>query len=88
MDDTQKKIAQMVESMRFERNAAVPHETKIMTAALLQKLEQPVADMNKLRLRLWHAAEKNDYRSLTLDNAKSELERIHAQIGAIIKSSF
>lgn len=73
--------------MRFERNAAVPSQTKVMTAALLQKLERPAADMNKLRLRLWHAVEKKDYRSLTLDDAKSELERINAEIDAIIKTS-
>lgn len=88
MNDTQMKIAEMVAEMQFERRAAVPQETKAMTAALLQKVEGLAADINKLRLKLWHAADKKDYRSLPLEDAKTELERMQSEMNAIIKTSF
>lgn len=81
-------IADMIKGIRFERRKNVTKKTKSMVAQLKTDLEYPIAELNKLHLRLWHSLDKSDYHSLTLDEAKGLLENIRNDIERIITEDF
>lgn len=88
MNDTDKVISDIIKDMRFERRNNVTKQAKAVVSQLKSDLEGPIADLNKLHLRLWHSIEKSDYHSLPLKEAKDLLVQIREEIDRIISDSF
>ena len=85
MDETKQKIADMVSGMSFERRKPIIGQTKQEFADLHRSLDEIIAKLNKLRLALWHANEKKDYHSTSLDEIKADLTQIRDDIDALAK---
>lgn len=88
MDETRKQIANMIENMGFERKPRATKKEKEDYAALKDSVAVIKSDIDKLSLRLWHACYKNDYHSLSIDEAKQELQRIRESIDGITNKEF
>lgn len=88
MNKTDKKIIDMIKDMHFERRTNVSKQTKAKVSQLKTDLEDPIAELNKLNLRLWHSIEKSDYHSLSLDEVKKILEQTRDNIDDIISKCF
>lgn len=88
MNKTDLIIDDMIKDMHFERRKGVTKQTKSIVAQLKTDLEYPIAELNKLHLRLWHSFDKSDYHSLTLDEAKGLLKKIREDIDRIITEDF
>ncbi len=80
MDDIKALIADMTNDMRFERRPPVTGQQKAAYAALEDGVGDALRDLSKLHLRLWHAASRRDYRSLSLDEALMMLGDIRSQL--------
>jgi len=87
MENEKAKIAEMVKNMPLKRRKPVPEETKTRLDALKQRLLQPIADLNKLHLKLWHAQKHNDYKHIDMDDLRSRLAAVRDEIDAIISES-
>lgn len=84
MDETKEKIEEMVASMSFARKKPATKKTKQEFADTYSTLGDIKAKVDNLHLALWHAKEKKDYHSTSLDDAKKELRQIKDEIGIII----
>lgn len=76
MDNTIEKITGIVKDMNFERRKPVSQDTKKQTQQLLCSLKDARNGLDKLHLKLWYAVENNDYHSVSLTDAKQELDNI------------
>ena len=76
MNETEKKIADIVSGIDLERKKPVLPEEKQQTAELLDELTAAKRQLDKLHLKLWYAVEKKDYHSLSLEQAKQELRSL------------
>jgi len=84
MDDRNKqRIADMLAGMQFGRKAPPSRQTKAAYAALEAGVADVLKDLKKLRLRLWHAVSRREYHSLSLEEARLELESIKARISSL-----
>ncbi len=83
MDDVREQIADMIRGMDLEKKPRAAKKEKEEYAALENRVAGIKRDIDKLSLRLWHACQKGDYRSLTIDQAKQELQRIGHTIESI-----
>jgi hypothetical protein len=88
MDETKKRIADMTCGMDFEKKPRASKKEKEEYAALESSTAGIKKDIDKLSLRLWHACNKGDYRSLPLDEAKKELLRVKDAIEEIISKEY
>ncbi len=84
MDEIRKQITDMTAGMDFERKPRASKQEKEDYAALENMAAVIKKDIDKLCLRLWHACNKGDYRSLSIDEAKKELLRIKETIDGLI----
>ena len=73
------RIAQLTEGMRFTRKPPLSLADKAKYAALEASCGEVLRTLQKLNLRLWHAAQ-GDYRSLPLSEARSLLEEARGKI--------
>lgn len=83
-EETRVQIEDMVKTMRFERKKNVTKQQKTIYADLKKNTDDAMHDMSKLNLRLWHAINKKDYHSLTLDEAEHILQKIRQNIDNIL----
>ena len=83
--DEHKKIAGFVSDMDFKRSRPVSADIKNQFSDMSGELSELRKRLNKLCLRLWHAEEKNDYRSLTQEKAREELALIRDSIDRLLK---
>lgn len=88
MDEIRERIADMTQGMDFERKPRATKKEKEDYAAFADSVAGIKSDIDKLSLRLWHACNKNDYRSLPVEEAKQELKRIKASIDEITDKEF
>lgn len=79
------RIAQLTENMRFERKSAVPPPEKAAYAAAQTACEDALHMLSKLNLRLWHAVEESDYRSLPMAEARALLEETRDKIDSALE---
>ena len=83
MDDQYKRIADMLSGMQFGRRLPPSKQTKAEYAALESGIADVLKDLNRLHLRLWHAVSRREYHSLSLKEARLELESIQARISSL-----
>ena len=84
MDETQNKIASMVSNLSFDRKARATKKEKAAYFELKDDLGKVKKKIDKLHLRLWHCEYKNDYHSLSLDEAKLILSEAAVDLNNII----
>jgi hypothetical protein len=87
MDDIKDKIADMVKDMCFERKRPVTKQQKAAYTVLAARLAEIIADLNRLRLRLWHADEKRDYHSLSLYEAEDILKKARQDLDCLLNEN-
>jgi hypothetical protein len=80
MNDIDKRIAEMLEDMQFERRLPASKHKKAEYAALEADVSGILKDLNRLHLRLWHAVSQRDYRSISLEEAYGALEDIRLRL--------
>ncbi len=85
MDDMKARIADMVSSMDFERKKPVTRQTKQDVAKLHDSLGDVLARLDKLRLSLWHAQEKSDYRAVSIEQVREELQKARDELDEALK---
>jgi hypothetical protein len=84
MDDMDKqRIADMLAGMQFGRKAPPSRQNKAAYAALEAGVADVLKDLNRLHLRLWHAVSRREYHSLSLEEARLELQSIQARISSL-----
>ncbi len=88
MEKTKEIIFGMVENMQLKRKKAVDKKTKAVYPKLQNDINKVKKDLDKLLLRIWHADYKNDYHSLSLEEAKSILTELQGEIDTILKENF
>ena len=79
------RIADMVSSMDFERKKPVTRQTKQDVADLHDSLGDVLARLDKLRLSLWHAQEKSDYRAVSIEQVREELQKARDDLDEVLK---
>lgn len=82
--DEIKKTADIVSNMDFSRRKPVSPGNKQQTKQLLNEVSELKKKIDKLNLLLWHAVERNDYRSFTSSDAKESLIQIKQDIERIL----
>lgn len=75
----------MVASMEFDRKKPVSRQTKQDVANLYDSLSDVLVRLNKLRLSLWHAQEKSDYRAVSIEQAREELASARDELDDALK---
>ena len=85
MDEMKARIADMVSSMEFDRKKPVSKQTKQDVANLHDSLGDVLARLDKLRLSLWHAQEKSDYRAISVDQVREELAKARDELDEALK---
>jgi predicted nucleic acid-binding Zn-ribbon protein len=80
MDTENKKIADMVRDMHFERKKPPTKRMKTAYTAIKTELDDIARDLGALRLALWHAEHQRDYHQLSPDDIKARLNRTAARI--------
>ncbi len=83
MDRDKQRIADMLAGMQFGRKAPPSRQDKAAYAALEAGVADVLKDLKKLHLRLWHAVSRRDYHSLSLGEARLELQSIKARISSL-----
>jgi hypothetical protein len=83
MDNTEKRIADVLASLQFERRPPASKLKKAQYAALEAGVGDALRALNRLHLRLWHAVTQRDYRSLPLEETRRTLEEIQRQLGVL-----
>ncbi len=78
------QIRQLTEGMRFERRIPASARDKAAYAALEAACEDALKALQKLHLRVWHAAQ-GDYRSLSMDEAHTLLEEAREKIDVALE---
>ena len=86
-DETQRRIAGMIKDMPFNKRMRTCGKEKERLAGLEYQAAQTAKELNRLRLGLWHAVEKADYRSLTADAAARALKKIARDIDAFLEEN-
>ena len=84
MTNEKQMIADMIKNMCFERKKPAGKHIKAEFAAMESAIGTITDELNKLHLRLWHAVNKGDYRSLSLEEATAQLEEIQQRIEDIL----
>ncbi len=84
MSSDEARIAQLTQTMRFERKCAVTAREKAAYAAVHAACEDALGSLRKANLRLWHACE-GDYRSLPMSEARTLLEEVRDKIEAALE---
>lgn len=85
MDEMKARIADMVASMEFDRKKPVSKQTKQDVANLHDSLGDVLARLDKLRLSLWHAQEKSDYRGVSIEQVREELAKARDELDEALK---
>ena len=70
---TEQKIAQLLSELQFERRRPVTRVQRQEYAALQKEVDEVRRCLNALHLRLWHAQQRRDYHSLSLEEARGIL---------------
>ena len=83
MDRDKQRIADMLAGMQFGRKAPPSRQDKAAYAALEAGVADVLKDLKKLHLRLWHAISRREYHSLSLKEARLELQSIQARISSL-----
>ena len=80
MDTENKKIADMVRDMHFQRKKPPTKRKKTAYTAVKTELDGIACDIDALRLALWYAEHQRDYHKLSPDDLKARLVRVAARI--------
>ncbi len=86
MENTREQIADMLSDMQFERRPAVSRQKKAHYAAMEAGVAEVLKELNRLHLRLWHAASQRDYHSLSLDEARTMLDEVRCRLDVLSKA--
>lgn len=87
MDETKKRIAEVVDGVALTRRPRASKSEKEAFADMSREVSAVKSALDKLCLRLWHACNKNDYHSLSLEEAKAELSTITESLNEIINKT-
>jgi hypothetical protein len=80
MNTEDKKIADMVRDMHFERKKPPSKLKKTAYTAIKTELDSIAHDLDALRLALWYAEHQRDYHRLSPGDLKTQLSRINERI--------
>ena len=80
----EERVAQLTEGMRFARKTPLSPAEKAAYTALEASSGEAMHALQKLHLRLWHAAQGN-YRALSMSDACKLLAEVRAKIDAALE---
>lgn len=83
---TEQKIAQLLSELQFERRRPVTLTQRQQYAALQKEVDEVRRSLDALHLRLWHAQQRRDYHSLSLEEARGILAKAAERLGALSKN--